>query len=88
MYLLKGDNVTTQTLTALYEKLTGKKPTEEELNGCEEFQAAFAGERDQPLGGAAPEQGGRDDVGVKNYAHGPREVRRARPSVRIRVPLR
>ena len=37
LYLLKGDNVTTETLAALYEKLMGKKPTEEELKKAREM---------------------------------------------------
>ena len=39
----------------------------EERLGGEEFYAAFAGELDQSLGGAASEKGGRDDAGVKKY---------------------
>ena len=60
----------------------------QERFGGEELERAFAGELDQPFGGAAPEKGGGDDVGIKDDAHGPREAPRAPPSVRIRVPLR
>ena len=60
----------------------------EERFGGEEFEAAFARELDQPLGGAAPKERRGDDVGVKDDAQGLREARRARPSARTRARLR
>lgn len=60
---------------------------EERFRGVE-FQCALASGLDQPLGRAAPQQGGGDDVGVKDDAHGLREARRVLPSVQTRVPLR
>lgn len=57
---------------------------EKRLRG-EKNEPVFAGRLDQPLRRAAPEQGGGDDVGVKDDARGLREARRAPPSVRIRV---
>jgi hypothetical protein len=54
----------------------------------EELDRAVTCGLDQPIGGAAPQEGGCDDVGVKNDAHGLREARRALLLVRIRVPPR
>ncbi len=51
----------------------------EQRLGTKEFQRTLAGRFDQPLGCAAPQQRGGDDVGVKDDAHGLREARRAPP---------
>src|SRR2546428_1571423 len=50
--------------------------------------AAVARRLDQELRRPAPKEGGGDNVGVKDGAHGLREARRALLLVPIRVPLR